>query len=145
MKSGDYGIVIMNRGSHYVNDTSALSKLRILLPVFSEYVELHDILLIYRNSVPGHSNCDKYKAPIKDIIPKSQNTWYNWDKFDHQNRIFETGFQSIHALILDAYSPTIFRPDWHTGWGDCLHYCIPGPIDTWLIYFYNLMRLADAK
>lgn len=38
------------------------------------------------------------------------------------------------------------RPDGHPGTvargpdsGDCLHYCMPGPIDAWVDVFYNVL------
>jgi hypothetical protein len=35
------------------------------------------------------------------------------------------------------------RPDAHTKPTDCLHHCIPGPIDTFLPHVYSILALLE--
>lgn len=46
--------------------------------------------------------------------------------------------------LLDAYTPTILRADLHNGGEDCVHYCMPGPIDHWVVLLYNML-LAETS
>lgn len=53
--------------------------------------------------------------------------------------------------LLDAYSPVMMRADSHMGpridgkgKDDCLHYCIPGPIDHWVVLLQNIL-VADTR
>lgn len=46
--------------------------------------------------------------------------------------------------ILDAYTPTTLRADSHIGGRDCLHYCLPGPVDHWITLLYNIILQQKA-
>lgn len=50
---------------------------------------------------------------------------------------------------MDAYTPGVMRADAHVGMRangrkDCLHYCVPGPIDHWIVLLYNML-LANIE
>ena len=46
------------------------------------------------------------------------------------------GFGGFYEL--DAYSSSRLRPDAHIP-GDCLHQCLPGPIDLWNRILFNIL------
>jgi len=47
-------------------------------------------------------------------------------------------------VFMDVEYQTSLRPDGHFGWMegkyDCLHYCAPGPMDTWVQMLFNAPR-----
>jgi hypothetical protein len=43
-----------------------------------------------------------------------------------------------HVLYLDVFTPTVLRADSHL---DMLHYCVPGPLDTWVELLSNVLEL----
>ncbi len=109
------------------------------------YFKTHfpDVGIIYRNTPPGHKNCDMNgtNVPLTEPEPEAELP-FDWDKFRHQNEL-------THALIanhypnivyVDVYTPTVLRIDMRRAPEDCLHYCIPGPVDTWALLIFNVLR-----
>ncbi|CAN0116813.1 unnamed protein product [Scytosiphon promiscuus] len=108
-----------------------------------------DAILVYRNSVPGHYGCEDmiFDGPV-DLVTAlrmqagAPPTW-QWPLFHDFNNRIEAAFDSVEGWRrLDAYTPTIFRADFHhvgDKQHDCLHYCIPGPIDHWVRLLYNIL------
>lgn len=71
---------------------------------------------------------------------------YHWAEFYQQNQVVRA-FLRRHfprVLYLDVYPSTFLRPDSHMSSEDCLHYCIPGPVDNWVVLFYNALSLVQA-
>ena len=46
---------------------------------------------------------------------------------------------SHRFLYLDVFPSIKLRADQHPSDLDCLHYCLPGPLDSWIIFLYNLI------
>jgi hypothetical protein len=95
-----------------------------------------NITFVWRTQLPGHPGCDNFTEPYsyrRDNFPiyndstvdryKYSTVLVNLDKF--ATRIARDEF---HMAILDL-EPLYGRPDAHPGVDDCLHYCMPGPID----------------
>lgn len=61
------------------------------------------------------------------------------------SQVLEEAFSAEDGWrLLDAYTPTVLRADGHHGVGeDCLHYCVPGPVDHWVTLLYNIL-LSEA-
>lgn len=134
-------VLVMNRGAHYEEDEKyllglwqTLHRLRELYP---------DLLVIFRNTAAGHYNCTEYNAPL-DKPQESSLLPYNWDKFSQQNGMAKEIVEAIGGVYMDVEKMTGLRPDGHFGWltgkYDCLHYCLPGPVDVWVQLLYNLMK-----
>jgi hypothetical protein len=75
---------------------------------------------------------------------------YGWHKFENFNqyslekiksRACNRSVASIHWL--NVYNSSVLRRDGHVGFGDCLHYYLPGPIDWWSHFFHS--ALSDLK
>lgn len=149
--SGKYDYIILNRGAHYLPTTLVNEQLELLIPF------LHDIMnkfsktqIFYRNTVSGHPKCSDFDKPLQ--LEDNYNRYvmhafnspevrdFNWGKFPLQNKIITKAFESINAIIIDVNASAYFRPDSHSRPnGDCLHYCLPGPVDNWVILFYNIL------
>ena len=163
-------VIILNRGAHYVNDTTLLDDMNELLPVLlswqqtctSRYKRCH---LFWRTTVPGHPMCEHYTAPVNDIKVmeslvesrgsyKNETMWeYHWQDFKHQNKLVLDLFQEFSTTsgllyeVIDAYELNMLRPDrhrWHQN--DCLHSCYPGKMDVYnqlLLHFLISSRSPD--
>ena len=103
------------------------------------------VSLIYRSSAPGHKNFDevRYSAPLSSEA-EAQLDLFSWDKLKLQNNLIRQLLRNsfTEVLYLDVYPSSVLRHDGHTT-EDGLHYCIPGPIDNWVVLFYNLLSLLQ--
>lgn len=141
-------VIIFNRGPHYtpldqfergLQSTSRL--LRMMYP---------NKLLIYRNTPPGHNNCTIYKAPLKGRQDPA-NLPYNWGKFREQNERARGIVEALGIVYMDVDTMTALRADGHKGFWpelnlmDCLHYCHPGPIDSWVELLYNILKKLKLR
>lgn len=141
-------LVIINTGAHKHENSSGfltegLDLARKLYPGNVSY--------IYRNSVPGHANCTELFShrPLReeqDLTHYRPDSYFNWREFHPLNEkikgILARDYPDI--AYLDVYTSGALRADSHPGWHgakdpDCLHYCQPGPIDTWVQLFYEAM------
>ena len=139
-------VVVFNRGAHYSSNAAyrigvraALRHARNLMP---------DAIIIFRNTAVGHVGCANVSEPLKmrqplDIQP------YDWDKFPEQNEIARAEVEAVGGIYMDVETLSRLRADGHQGliremgFTDCLHYCFPGPLDSWVQLLYNiLMRYA---
>lgn len=94
-----------------------------------------------RGTPYGHAKCSQYVSPSKSPVnPTGKEGEYEWDmleKFDFiwkdiidkgQDDRFVFFNVSMANLRGDAHS----QPD-----QDCLHTCLPGPVDDWNKVFYH--------
>ncbi|CAB1104360.1 unnamed protein product [Ectocarpus sp. CCAP 1310/34] len=111
-------------------------------------------ILVVRNTVPGHGESYErwetaeekmFSGPVDvdtalDLVEKGR-PGYLWSTFGDKNKLLEEAFVAAHGswTLLDAYSPTILRADSHPSANDGLHYCVPGPIDNWVVLLYNIL------
>lgn len=121
--------------------------------------------LIFRSIHMAHPSCSKYKDsyPFTDLnyssyqtptIMKQYHSSYNWyeiiqqdkelvqpilHKLIHQN-IFDAQKKLFYLDILSSSKLMISR---HTS--DCLHYCVPGPMDSWIDFLQNVISLLNES
>ena len=89
---------------------------------------VHQCMLIWRTSVPGHPNCTDFKHPsnslseMEALVQKGAAHGWGWDKFKDQNAIAVNMLidAGLDVDVMDAYKVNILRPDGHRP-GDCLH------------------------
>lgn len=142
-RSGKYKYAIFNRGAHYLPKMVMYDSLKLLLPFIEKYTVKNKGFALFRNLVSGHINCANYFGPA---VPEDGPHKYNWHKFKNINQICEEGFKSLrNGIILDVNTSTNLRPDMHVTKIDCLHYCVPGPIDNWVVYFYNILIILNKS
>ena len=71
----------------------------------------------------------------------------NWStKLYHTWHVLNTSRSQINELtvqagwhLLDVYSLSSLRPDAHVSSTDCLHFCLPGPINAWAAQLVTLL------
>jgi hypothetical protein len=102
-----------------------------------------NITFLWRSNQPGHVNCTGETSPNSYGIrnyPQYNNSidWYNWSahkKWDYSSAV---NAEKIGMKIIDL-SPLYYRSDAHPGGNDCLHYCMPGPIDLFPILLLQML------
>eukprot|EP00751_Fragilariopsis_kerguelensis_P032365 CAMPEP_0170973720 /NCGR_PEP_ID=MMETSP0735-20130129/46909_1 /TAXON_ID=186038 /ORGANISM="Fragilariopsis kerguelensis, Strain L26-C5" /LENGTH=466 /DNA_ID=CAMNT_0011394769 /DNA_START=202 /DNA_END=1602 /DNA_ORIENTATION=+ len=116
-------------------------------------------LLLWRTTAPGFPKCDvhqvsgplqgPHRSSVAERIIRNHSLYtttaqqhFHWYDIPSQNVLVEEFLQSymrhssLRISILDFYDLAILRPDGHvrpTPTGrkqDCLHWCLPGPIDA---------------
>jgi hypothetical protein len=105
-----------------------------------------------RSSPAGHAKCwlKRNHPPLDPQHPPRAPAIYNWYELRRQDLavralVANDTRWSNHAFYMDVTPATAARPDSHkTNKHDCLHYCVPGPIDMWADLFANMVLLADT-
>lgn len=135
----DISFVIFNTGAHYRPNDKLLEAINCSLTFLFE--NHPNLSVVFRSTTAGHSEWkDMLLSEPLTQLPKVHESWH-WSKFQDQNKLVET-FLTTHfpqVLQLDVYAMTLLRADMHC---DGLHYCLPGPINEWVIYLYNSLRLV---
>ena len=129
-------VILVNQGAHGGPPTTFRAGIRAALRHIRNHAP--EKLIVFRNTPPGHANCMQYDGPLAAKQEESSLP-YNWGLMPEYNAIAREEAGAVGAAYLDVYSMTVLRPDGHRSGADCLHYCMPGPIDTWVQAFMNLM------
>jgi hypothetical protein len=144
LKCRNISFVLMNRGAHWKPDDDVM---RDVDNAFT-YMKRHhpNVKVFYRSTPYGHINCDYYKG----MGPGSWHTAghnipYHWGEFSRQNEKVFNLIKAKHPQVgyLDFANSTSIRSDSHIGNGDCLHYCLPGPIDNWTKMLIASIKVTD--
>ncbi|CAI5981386.1 unnamed protein product [Closterium sp. NIES-64] len=132
-------IAVVNRGAHYRPDD------RFEREVHSTLLALRnahpDLLIIVRNTPPGHPNCLSHEKPLSEmLLDLPEGKCWNWNKFAGQNEILKRLAEGVGGVYMDVNASAVWRADGHVSQKDCLHYCHPGPVDTWVQLLFNLLQ-----
>ena len=122
------------------------------------------------DQIPGPISLSN-RSMAEDLISNQSNAWYNekpiqlenekpkpavrkdfhWWDFADQNVMVEALFQyqmedhpQLRISFIDFYDMAILRPDSHIGQDDCLHWCLPGPLDAVNAVLLHEMEMAAA-
>ena len=77
-----------------------------------------------------------------------------WGQYARFNQLAKWLASSHGVSFLDVATPSALRPDgamggyWPAGstrQNDCVHYCLPGVVDTWSTIIYNLLRSSRLQ
>lgn len=145
-------LVLLNGGAGRRSREHHLSRVRSALRHLRE--RFPEKLLVYRSTPPEHASCWSFKEPLAEP-QNSQRTGephefpLKWHTFaDHNNEARATA-EDVGAIFLDVEPMSRLRADNHPGKQgtsteevDCLHWCIPGPLDTWAQLLYNVIFQA---
>ncbi|ORY81280.1 GDSL/SGNH-like acyl-esterase family found in Pmr5 and Cas1p-domain-containing protein [Leucosporidium creatinivorum] len=137
----DKEFVVLNTGAHWGDHRSMWIEryTNMAKEVIAFIDQFPHITLIVRTSVPGHTNCSQYSAPLLEDDPDSHNS-YNWQGFTLFNNVWRDILAKHPKHILLDVGATSLRGDGHRNPDvDCLHYCLPGPVDTWNTLLYHII------
>jgi len=146
LKEWNIKLLFINRGAHYEADDIFVKSLR---QTFSVLHALHpDLLVIFRNTPPGHINCTSYNGPIaerQEIKENGNHSKWHWHEFFRQNGLAKKIVEDAGYVYMDVDAMLSKRPDGHINERDCLHYCLPGPLDSVVQLFYNVLSLLRSR
>ena len=153
----NYNVLFINTGMHYHPEMP-----RNVMEAISHITSAHsNVSVVYRFAPPGHVGCETefHSSPLlmaqnesvyalDGKYPNHRSHSYHWFDVVAQNYEVDDMLHSRfpHVVHLNVVNSTILRIDSHvikTGrWipEDCLHYCIPGPIDQWVTFFFNALE-----
>jgi hypothetical protein len=159
-------VLVLNRGAHYVNDTTLLSNIRQNIVELQDWYEtctkmkLH-CHLYWRTTVPGHPRCTFFNetVPVNEFPTMeerihelanygNQTINFHWYDFQRQNNLVlrELEASGLDYNIIDGYHLNILRPDEHrTHTGDCLHNCYPGKMDVYNQLLLHFLRMERSE
>jgi hypothetical protein len=153
VKSTD--ILIVNKGAH--GNMENLSAYQALAHRVSK---LHPGQVLWRTTIQGHKDCQNFDGPIQNLSEdklKELASSYNWATFKERNNRAIKAFSEEMRGRFGVVDTSMFenRPDGHISQvfrdstdntnaakylkNDCLHYCTPGPIDTWNYLLYHVL------
>ncbi|KAI9002036.1 hypothetical protein DFJ74DRAFT_714178 [Hyaloraphidium curvatum] len=139
--AGFPGVLVLNRGSHYENDTlyvsswrSALSHLRRAAP---------RAIVFARTTPPGHENCSLIRAPL-DVPQPWCGLPHHWGSFYRQNHLLGALLRDEFpgVILLDVSFATALRGDGHKGGADCLHYVTWEAGNAWADMLGNALEMV---
>eukprot|EP00977_Amphora_coffeiformis_P016047 scaffold4860_cov171-Amphora_coffeaeformis.AAC.9 len=160
-------VIVLNRGAHYVNDTTLLPDIRANIKELQEWQQTCRRMamgchLYWRTTVPGHPRCTVFNEtePVNDLRAMEERIMdlsnydnvtinYHWHDFARQNDLIlrELEGSGLDYNVIDGYHFNILRPDEHRSHdGDCLHNCYPGKMDIYnqlLLHFLRMERSED--
>eukprot|EP01038_Epipyxis_sp_PR26KG_P006861 gene6861-9396_t len=106
---------------------------------------------IWKTQNPGHRQCMNFHNPITNgeeemLELSTRPTTYEWHLHPTFDKIAIEYFERSGFHVINM-SPLYLRPDGHPGkytseWfanGDCLHYCLPGPLDLFSVLLLQLL------
>jgi len=151
VESENVSLLFLNTGAHFVEDEKFLENVNTTLTSLHKFAPLN-LGVVYRNTPPGHYNCQlsRNHPPALNSINWSSNfsslpANYHWQDFERQNSLGRDLIREHfpQVLFLDVSTSTKQRPDSHVSGTDCLHYCIPGPINEWALMHYTMLVGLD--
>jgi hypothetical protein len=115
----------------------------------------HNFTFVWKTQNPGHVNCTQHTDPLKtpQVIQKNDpNDAFHWNihrEFDEVNKKYA---KELGMPVIDM-SPLYYRADAHPSTNhllihkaasfDCLHYCLPGPLNLFSILLYNKLLTGE--
>jgi hypothetical protein len=144
-------VIVANWGAFYKEDEVVRTKMHETLAWIDE--ELPTSLFVFRSSNMAHLDCDNYKLPDNVDHEPAQHSVranFHWAEFPPQNRLWKEELDQNHPgkMYMNIFDLIRKRPDQHPGEEhnhDCLHYCIPGPVDAYVELLHAILRrIADS-
>jgi hypothetical protein len=165
-------LLFINRGYHYEQTTpSYRTQLEGILSHYLSRIDPHSKTghggaIIWRSIHMAHPGCQHYQDSFpftaqnyslyesnKDTVTALRAThhWYDIIQQDRElirplidQMIREDTHQAREKLFyLDILSSSKFQIRRHSM--DCLHYCLNGPMDSWLVFLLNTISLIDSE
>lgn len=144
-KESHGAVVVANWGAFFQSNESVKAHMS---DIFHFVNSLSNITFIFRSSNMAHLQCDGYTVPDNVLhlpAPHPQHGEWAWDRFPFQNAIWKDYIDRHQpgGIFMNIMNMVAKRPDQHPGKGDCLHYCLPGPHDTWVRLTYSILQLIE--
>jgi hypothetical protein len=151
MKSFKASIVVLGFGAHHHSIKEYITLWDLVTRHVKqyhadEYIRGHNVTVILRTIIPPHLNCSVHSpvlAVAQEIEPGNRNDLYHWDLFPIFDDTAKRYATQLGWSVIDM-SPLRLRPDAHPE-GDCLHYCIPGPLSLFDQVLQTMLVSGELK
>lgn len=137
LPSSSHDVLILNTGAHWADKMSIMSIHNVLDHLAAHFKGV----VIYRGAHEGYDHCEQHSSPVAaHDVP----TNYNWGLLALYNDHWRTAIRRLRRkghpfFYVDVATPLRHRPDARSNPPrDCLHVCMPGPIDL----FNQVMEAA---
>lgn len=132
-------IVVVTCAAHLHDLGDMMFVLEHLTPMLQRVHDLYhaagkNVSVAWKTSNPPHFNCTLVREPTTAVAPElihDGEKYPEWNLFAQFDAMAVNASKGLNMTVLDM-TPLRLRPDAHPGvtWrDDCLHYCMPGPID----------------
>ena len=133
-------ISIMTVGAH-LHDFGDFDAILFSMGNFMKnYQATSNTTFIWKTQNLGHTQCDNATGPVLTCnypLPKELDT-YGWSMHADFDALSRKRAKEFGYKIIDM-QPTCMRPDSHPGDGDCLHYCLPGPLSLFSVLLMQML------
>jgi len=139
-------VIVMNRGTHNVGISleTFRNQTRNTLSWLIKSKRKDTVVLL--RSQPVVADCDREKntlrpssKPLKHFKISQRYVNYGWTRFRAMNQILQEAADENGFIYFNVWRMTSMWPyagkiggNKAAGQGDCVHYCLPGPIDGWV-------------
>lgn len=138
-------IVVVNTGAHFMTTTEFARDLMYLKTLYQNLqANYHkNITFVWKTMNPGHVNCSQTSGgPLNEDWSHhhSREDLYQWYLFPYQDTYAKHFVRSQMGMRVIDMSPLYYRQDAHS---DCLHYCMPGPVDLFSVLLLNMLYTKE--
>lgn len=146
-------IIVFNFGAHYhvVEEfrTEVEEFLETFVASYRRNVAPRPVHFVWKTHNPPYPQCEHFTSPVP--VPPVQESTFQWDLLDQFDAIARNITAKHHFEIIDMY-PLKLRADAHPArmaWdvakkgGDCLHFCMPGPLDLFSTLMHHMLFQHD--
>eukprot|EP00614_Pseudopedinella_elastica_P010337 CAMPEP_0172603812 /NCGR_PEP_ID=MMETSP1068-20121228/24063_1 /TAXON_ID=35684 /ORGANISM="Pseudopedinella elastica, Strain CCMP716" /LENGTH=272 /DNA_ID=CAMNT_0013405691 /DNA_START=17 /DNA_END=835 /DNA_ORIENTATION=+ len=155
----DYDLIVMSSGLHVPirsdgifgkdawSPDAFLDDMRVTAKRVAARVFAH-AKVVLRTNAPGHSGCAEavaavtpFSSPVEADRADAAHPWYRSRLLPLLNTHLKRVAAEHRFLLLDVYEAGLQARQRHCGKKvsidgtvdlDCLHYCVPGPVDSWV-------------
>lgn len=152
MRESKARIVIMGHGPHFNSVREYVSMWELMVKHYeshhvSDYIKAHNVTVLVRTINYGHPHCNANASVLNDpvsIVPHSADDVYSWRLFPVFDDIARRYAVKLGFQMIDV-SPLRLRPDAHPAGRDCLHYCLPGPLNLFDEILTTMIASGEIK
>lgn len=141
--------IILNRGYHSLerqDQTLAVVRAQLNATLARLAMRVRPATrIIYRGTHASMYNCELYADPIGvtaggrvhpvayalRIHRSNLNAWHSWRNVYPHHRLDQDLMAQLGVPYLNSFVATSLRPGGRLRRDDCLHFCLPGPVDDW--------------
>jgi hypothetical protein len=155
LNKGPRTLLILNTGAHSHSTALFEASINEAIKATAKFIRSRRDIVVFRTTPAGHPNCSQYDAPFVTLaeaqckaslgVNNEFTQKFSWHLFANFTRLLKTKvaeFAEEHqmhdlrhsggAMVLNVDPMTALRGDGHRPQlGDCLHYYLPGPVDSW--------------
>lgn len=151
-------VIVLSTGTHYQNNSQLLYNIEGTLKTLRN--DFPDVTLLFKSATVGHPECDFSIAEEPWERPNGHNLkaldlsypGYHWVDIFNQMEVVEAFLeeQFPDVSFIDVTTTQMQRIDSHVGHTnldypfqmDCLHYCMPGPVDSWFHFLFDVLKVG---